>query len=139
MKSNFVKGISHITFVCKDLEKTSTFLRHIFDAKEVYASGDRSFSLSREKFFTIGELWIAIMEGEPINQTYNHIAFKVDASLLSELRKKIETLGLTILPGRARKKAEGESLYFYDYDNHLFELHSGDLETRLRYYSEGKT
>jgi len=31
---------------------------------------------------------------------------------------------------------EGESLYFYDFDNHLFELHTGTLEERLARYSE---
>jgi fosfomycin resistance protein FosX len=29
--------------------------------------------------------------------------------------------------------------YFYDYDNHLFELHTGTLEERLARYAEGKT
>lgn len=55
-----------------------------------------------------------------------------------ELKKKIETLGIEILKGRPRKQAEGQSLYFYDYDNHLFELHTGDLETRLEYYNRSK-
>jgi catechol 2,3-dioxygenase-like lactoylglutathione lyase family enzyme len=79
-------------------------------------------------------LWIAIMEGEPVEKTYNHIAFKVDAKMLPELEAKIRALGLVILPGRPRQKEEGESLYFYDYDNHLFELHAGELNQRLDYY-----
>ena len=31
---------------------------------------------------------------------------------------------------------EGQSLYFYDCDNHLFELHSGTLDESLAAYKE---
>ena len=73
-----IKGISHITFIVKDLEKTTNFFTQIFDAKEVYSSGDKTFSISKEKFFLINDIWIAIMEDNSINKkTYNHIAFKV--------------------------------------------------------------
>jgi len=30
---------------------------------------------------------------------------------------------------------EGRSIYFYDHDNHLFELHTGNLEERLARYA----
>ncbi len=39
--------------------------------------------------------------------------------------KRIENLGLEIKAGRKRVIGEGNSIYFYDYDNHLFELHTG--------------
>jgi fosfomycin resistance protein FosX len=35
---------------------------------------------------------------------------------------------------RARFEGEGDPLYLYDYDNHLFELHTGTLEQRLTKY-----
>jgi fosfomycin resistance protein FosX len=74
------------------------------------------------------------MEGEPVEKTYNHLAFHVNKEDLPYFDKKVRSLGLHVLPGRKRDEAEGESLYFYDYDNHLFELHTGDLSTRLKYY-----
>ena len=37
---------------------------------------------------------------------------------------------------RNRVEGEGESLYYYDFDNHLFELHTGTLEQRLHRYAE---
>lgn len=109
-------------------------LKVIFGAEEIYASGESYFSIAKEKFFNIAGIWIAIMQGEPVEKTYNHVAFQVDQNDLPELAEKIRALGLTILPGRKRDAAEGESLYFYDDDNHLFELHAGDLDARLNYY-----
>ena len=73
-----LEGLSHLTFVVKDLERASTFFRTIFDAKEKYSSGDQTFSWAREKFFLIGGQWIAIMEGDSLSErTYNRVAFKI--------------------------------------------------------------
>ncbi len=47
-----ISGLSHITLIVKDLNKTTTFLREIFNAEEIYSSGDQTFSLSKEKFFS---------------------------------------------------------------------------------------
>ena len=70
-----IEGLSHVTFVVSDLDRMSKFLSRIFDAREVYASGDKTFSLSAEKFFLVGGIWIAIMEGDvPGEKSYNHIA-----------------------------------------------------------------
>ncbi|CAN5282824.1 fosfomycin resistance hydrolase FosX [soil metagenome] len=99
-----IKGISHITFICSDLEKTAHMLRVIFNAEEIYNGGDKTFSLSKEKFFNIAGLWIAIMEGNPIEKTYNHVAFHLADEDLPLFEEKILTLGLTILPGRKRAK-----------------------------------
>ncbi len=129
-----VKGLSHITFMCKDLEKTSQMFKGVFGAEEVYCSGDKPFSIAKEKFLKVAGIWIALMEGEPVEKTYNHVAFQVSDQELAEFEAKVCSFGLTILPGRKREGAEGRSLYFYDYDNHLLELHTGDLEARLLFY-----
>lgn len=113
----------------------SKMLRAVFDAREVYSSDDKEYSISKEKFFLIGDLWIAIMEGDPIShRTYNHIAFKIADSEFEEYLNRIRSLDLEILEGRSRYKQEGRSIYFYDYDNHLFELHTGTLNQRLGLY-----
>ena len=129
-----IKGLSHITLVCQDLEKTTIMLQTVLGAKQIYDSGENTFSIAKEKFFLIADIWIAIMQGEPVAKTYNHIAFQVNDEALEACESKARSFGLTILPGRKRESAEGRSLYFYDYDNHLFELHTGDLATRLLYY-----
>lgn len=135
-----IKGISHVTFVVKDLEKSAKLLEQIFEAKEVYDSKNKNFSLSAEKFFKIGKIWIAIMQGKSLKEkTYNHIAFEVAEKDLKIYEKKIKQLGLKIKPARPRVKEEGKSIYFYDYDNHLFEIHSGNLKTRLKSYKSYST
>ena len=48
----------------------------------------------------------------------------------------IESLDLEIEKSRGRSDDEGQSLYFYDFDNHLFELHTGKLEQHLKEYRE---
>ncbi len=129
-----MKGISHITLICKDINKTAQLFNILFDAIEVYSSDKKNFSVSKEKFLLVGDLWVALMEGNPIERSYNHIAFQVAEKDLSLFKAKLKALELEILPGRPRHPLEGNSIYFYDYDNHLFELHTGSLMTRLHYY-----
>jgi catechol 2,3-dioxygenase-like lactoylglutathione lyase family enzyme len=130
-----IEGLSHITLITSDLQRMSAIVEQVLDGKEVYSSGDDTFSLSREKFFIVGGHWIAVMEGESLpSRTYNHIAFKIPAAAVEEYRARIERLGLEIRESRSRVEGEGQSLYFYDHDNHLFELHTGTLEERLERY-----
>ncbi|HFD3678399.1 FosX/FosE/FosI family fosfomycin resistance thiol transferase, partial [Enterococcus faecium] len=90
-----------------------------------------------EKFFLVKDLWIAVMQNSSnkLPKTYNHIAFKIDEQDIDSFVSKIQMLGLTVEPGRSRVKGEASSIYFYDYDNHLFELHTGTLQERLKSYN----
>jgi catechol 2,3-dioxygenase-like lactoylglutathione lyase family enzyme len=137
MDTTGIDGISHITFIVNDLARTSHMLEYIFDAEEVYSSGDITHSYSKEKYFSIDGIWIAIMQGESLpEKSYNHVAFKISEKDYDIYLERIKTLGLEIKAARDRILGEGRSIYFYDYDNHLFELHTGLLEERLREYSD---
>ena len=132
-----IEGISHITFVVRDLDKTTAMFKELFGAEEVYDSGDKPRSISRERFFSIGGQWIAVMENpEIVNRTYHHVAFKIRDEDIGVYQEKIRALGLEMRPPRPRINGEGQSIYVYDYDNNLFELHTGTLEERLRAYRE---
>jgi catechol 2,3-dioxygenase-like lactoylglutathione lyase family enzyme len=132
-----MEGISHVTFICRDLERMARLLVDGLGAREVYDSHGEQFSLSREKFFLLVGVWIAVMEGDPpAERSYQHIAFSVAQADLPHYRASLEALGAEIRPARPRVDGEGESLYFYDFDNHLFELHTGTLEQRLARYSQ---
>ena len=133
-----IEGLSHITFIVQDLDKMTNFLTSIFDAREVYSSGDRKFSISREMFFLINDIWVAVIEGEALpEKTYNHVAFKIAEKDFDKYAERIRALGIELREDRSRVPGEGRSLYFYDYDNHLFELHTGTLEQRLEGYDQG--
>jgi catechol 2,3-dioxygenase-like lactoylglutathione lyase family enzyme len=133
-----IQGLSHLTFIVRDLEKMSTIIIEVLGGTEVYSSGEATFSTSREKFFVAGGIWIAVMEGDSLpTRTYNHVAFKVSDAQLEKARVVIERLGLDLKPPRARVDGEGQSLYFHDHDNHLFELHTGTLDERLARYARG--
>lgn len=132
-----MQGLSHITFIVRDLERTAALFSRVFGAREVYESGDDTFSLSREKFFLIGDVWICAMEGEPLpERAYNHVAFSVPEDAFEECERRVAEAGVDVLPDRPRVPGEGRSIYFYDFDNHLFEIHAGSLDERLRRYAE---
>ena len=112
-------------------------ITEVFDGREVYASGAKQYSISPEKFFDVGGIWIVVMQGEALpTRTYNHVALKVSAEQLSEAKVAIKKLELEVKESRPRIAGEAQSLYFYDDDNHLFELHTGTLEDRLAAYQE---
>ncbi len=130
-----IKGLSHITLLVNDLDKSSKMLEHIFDAKRIYDSGTKSFSISMERFFLIWKIWVVLMQWKSLSsQTYNHIAFKISAKDFEIYLWKIKYLWLELMLSRPRIKWEWKSIYFYDYDNHLFELHTGTLKSRLKLY-----
>ena len=73
-----IDGLSHITFIVSDLDKMEVISMKVLDAKKIYDSGDRTYSMSKERFFNIGGIWVATMEGESLrDKTYNHVAFKM--------------------------------------------------------------
>ena len=77
------------------------------------------------------------MKGDSlVEPNYNHGAFKIFDLDNGSYWTKIKGLGLEIKPERTRVEGEGRSIYFYDYDNHLFELHTGTLQERLLRYKK---
>lgn len=132
-------ALSHITFIVRDLDRMEDIVTRVLKGRKIYDSGEKSFSLSRERFFLIGEgeqaVWFVTMEGEsPIERSYNHVAFKIDEAEIDDRLQAIRELGLPLKDARPRISGEGYSIYFYDDDHHLFELHTGTLEDRLRAY-----
>lgn len=133
-----IEGISHIALIVRNLDRATRFFCEGLGAKEVYDNrGAKQHSVAPEKFFTLGDAWIAVLEGEPLpERSYRHLAFKTTSDALPALEQNLRKLGVEIKPPRPRVDGEGESLYFYDFDNHLFELHTGTLEQRLACYAK---
>nr|WP_269434810.1 FosX/FosE/FosI family fosfomycin resistance hydrolase [Cochlodiniinecator piscidefendens] len=124
-----------MTFIVEDLDAMEQILTTVLSARKIYDSGENSFSLSKERFFDIAGLWVAIMEGPSLpERSYNHIAFKIPDENYDAALRAIKLLNLEIRESRPRVDGEGRSIYFYDRDNHLFELHTGTLSERLARY-----
>ena len=134
-----IAGISHITLIVRDLDRMEAILVGVFGARKVYESGEQTFSIARERFFLIGEtdpVWVATMEGESLpERSYNHIAFKIAEEDFDLYSHRVMALGLSVRESRPRVAGEGRSVYFYDDDNHMFELHTGTLDDRLKRYA----
>ena len=60
------------------------------------------------------------------SRTGDHIAFSVSKSALLACAEKLKQMGQEFLFARS-----DTALYFYDYDNHVFELDTADLEKDL--------
>jgi fosfomycin resistance protein FosX len=104
--------------------------------RDEYYSGENQHSLYKEQFFINWNQWIAVMEDTIIlNRTYHHIALKISDSDVESYMNKIKELNLELKLPRKREHGEGYSIYFYDYENNLFELHTETLEKRLRVYT----
>ncbi len=132
-----IRGLSHLTVVVRDLDRTERLLVDILGAERVYDSGPFFFSRGPERFFTAAGLWIVIMQGDPLPEpSYNHIAFQIDDADYQTMLDRIAALGLVVTEGRTRVAGEGRSIYFNDWDNHLFELHTGNLPDRLFAYAQ---
>ncbi|MGU4079898.1 fosfomycin resistance hydrolase FosH [Pseudomonas aeruginosa] len=131
-----ILGISHLTFVVRDVERTARLVCEGLGAEEVYDSKAKNFSLSREKFFLLGGVWLAFMEGVPSERSYRHVAFEVTEEEIARYEASLRNLGVEVREPRPRVAGEGLSLYFYDYDNNLFELHAGTLAQRLERYTQ---
>ncbi len=130
-----IHTLSHLTFIVRDLERAARFFCEGLGAHEVYDSAARNFSLSREKFFDLGGLWLVAMQGEPpAERRYQHVAFAVTEAELPAYAARLAAIGAELLPPRPRVAGEGQSLYVYDFDKHLFELHTGTLDERLSRY-----
>jgi catechol 2,3-dioxygenase-like lactoylglutathione lyase family enzyme len=142
-----IHGLSHLTLIVADLDRMEEIVVRVLRGRRIYESGGKEFSLSRERFYLIGDgepkdetegIWLAVMQGESLpTKSYNHIAFSVDDAEIDRALAVVTELGLEIKPPRPRVAGEGHSLYFYDHDNHLFELHSGSLAMRLQRYQSG--
>ena len=71
-------GLSHITFIVRDLDRMEEILTTVLDARKIYDSGEKTFSRSPERFFDIGRVWVAVMQGDSLpERSYNHVAFEM--------------------------------------------------------------
>lgn len=77
-----------------------------------------------ETFVSLGGIRIVLV-GAPVERARSgdHIAFRATPEVLEATASKLETMGREFIRARSNK-----ALYFFDYDDHVFELSAEDLD-----------
>jgi len=116
--------ISHVAIVVKDPIKSANFFKQLFDSKivsRIDADGHK------ETFVQLGRTWFVLVKASVKRQrTGDHIAFFVTKDTLSLCAYKLKAMNHEFMIVR-----ENSALYFFDYDNHVFELDTSDLRSEL--------
>ena len=117
-------AISHVALVVKDPVKTARLFKELFDTKVISRIDADSHE---ETFIRMGRTWFVLVQA-PVERprTGDHIAFSVSKATLLACADKLKALNHEFMLARA-----DTALYFFDYDNHVFELDTTDLDAEL--------
>ena len=119
-----LESISHIALVVKDPARTAALFHDLFGARAVEREDDEGHL---ETYVRLGGTWIVLV-GAPVQRarTGDHIAFRATPETLETTVVKLQAMGREFIRARANK-----ALYFFDYDDHVFELDSEDMDQEL--------
>jgi catechol 2,3-dioxygenase-like lactoylglutathione lyase family enzyme len=119
-----LESISHVALVVKDPARTAALFQDLFDARKVERQDDEGHL---ETFVRLGGAWIVLV-GAPVERTRtgDHIAFHATPEIIEATVAKLQTLGREFVRARSNR-----ALYFFDYDDHVFELNTEDIDKEL--------
>lgn len=119
-----LESLSHIALVVKDPARTATLFRDLFSVRVVERKDAEGH---QETFVKLGGIWIVLV-GAPVERprTGDHIAFRATPEELEATVAKLEAMGREFIRARSNK-----ALYFFDYDDHVFELDAEDVDEEL--------
>jgi fosfomycin resistance protein FosX len=119
-----LESISHIALQVNDPARTAALFHDLFSARAI-AREDAEGHF--ETFVRLGGIWIVLV-GAPVQRarTGDHIAFHATREILEATVAKLETMGREFIRARSNK-----ALYFFDYDDHVFELDTEDIDKEL--------
>jgi fosfomycin resistance protein FosX len=117
-------AIGHIALIVKDSSRTATLFENLFGARIVVRKDDDAHE---ETYVRLGRTWFVLVQGETDRpRTGDHIAFSVSKATLLETAEKLKAKNVEFFLARS-----DTALYFFDYDNHVFELDTTDLDREL--------
>ncbi|HEX4158812.1 MAG TPA: VOC family protein [Rhizomicrobium sp.] len=117
-------SIAHIALIVRDTARTAGFLRDLFDGPVVRRTDADSHD---ETFTRLGVTWFALVAADVSRErTGDHVAFHVAPGTIASIAGKLKSMGCEFILSKS-----GTSLYFFDFDNHVFELDSSDQEQEL--------
>jgi|SRR5882672_1513899 len=117
-------AIAHIALTVRDPTRTAGFLRELFDVPPLRRADAEGHD---ETFVRLGVTWFALVAADVKRErTGDHVAFRVARETIPSIAGKLKSKGYEFILSES-----GTSLYFFDFDNHLFELVSSDQEQEL--------
>jgi hypothetical protein len=117
-------AIGHIALIVKDSGRTAALFKDLFGAAIVRRKDDDGHE---ETYARLGRSWFVLAQADIIHpRSGDHIAFSVSKNALLETAEKLKKMSLEFFLARS-----DTALYFFDYDNHLFELDTMDLDREL--------
>lgn len=119
-----LESLSHIALVVKDPPRTAALLRDLFSSRVIERKDEEGHL---ETFVRLGGTWIVLV-GAPVQRprTGDHVAFRASPEILEATVAKLQTMGREFIRARANR-----ALYFFDYDDHVFELDAEDIDEEL--------
>jgi len=117
-------SISHLALVVRDPARTAAFFRDLFNARVVEREDAEGHF---ETFVRLGGVWLVLVAA-PVQRarTGDHIAFHATPQIIEATAAKLQAMGREFI--RARSNS---ALYFFDYDDHVFELDAEDMDQEL--------
>lgn len=119
-----LQSISHVALVVKDPARTAALFQDLFGARTVQRQDDEGHL---ETFVRLAGTWFVLV-GAPAERarTGDHIAFHTTPEILEATAAKLQAMGREFIRARSNR-----ALYFFDYDDHVFELDTEDMEEEL--------
>jgi catechol 2,3-dioxygenase-like lactoylglutathione lyase family enzyme len=115
--------LNHLTLAVSDLERSFRFYTDVlnFTPKVRWRRG---------AYLTLGSLWLCLSLDQKITarEDYTHIAFSLAEQDFSAFRQRLVLERVELWK---ENQSEGDSIYFFDPDQHKLEAHVGNLQSRL--------
>lgn len=116
--------LDHIALIVRDPSRTATLVETIFDAKAIRRHDDDGHD---ETYLHVGDTWFVLVAAEverPL--TGDHVAFHTTAEQMHVIAGRLKQMRHAFQMAR-----KDTALYFYDFDNHVFEINSTGMEAEL--------
>ena len=116
--------IAHVALIVQDPARTAAFLRDLFDGPVLRRTDEDGHD---ETFIRLGVTWFALVKADVKRErTGDHVAFRVARESIQPFADRLKAKGHEFILSKT-----GASLYFFDFDNHVFELDSSGEEQEL--------
>jgi catechol 2,3-dioxygenase-like lactoylglutathione lyase family enzyme len=118
-------SISHIALVVKDPARTAALFEHLFGVQALQRKDEEGHL---ETSLRLANTWFVLVAAPAERaRTGDHIAFRATPEILEATVTKLQAMGREFIRARGDR-----ALYFFDYDDHVFELDTEGLDDEVQ-------